>query len=170
MFCEITRSILPKLWLGFMKQFQFSASPQNIHLLISFKLKQFIINSEYSEKGAHHTQFKVLFQEDYWVNLSSVATAITVVTVFCFFLPYTREVVKAYPLLKAKASCQPSAQSVADSIFSARWGFPPEATEAQKLVPFKKHVMAPSSEWLWCVYVVWSMYCDIKSGNSLSAW
>ncbi len=62
--------------------------------------------------------------------------------------PYAGEVVKAYPLLKAGAkSRRPPARSVADSIFSARRGFSPEATGAQKLLSFKKHLVALSICW-----------------------
>lgn len=71
---------------------------------------------------------------------------VTAITVVIALLPCTREVVKAYPLLKAGArSRRPSARSVADSIFSARRGFSPEATGAQKLLSFKKHLVAPLS-------------------------
>lgn len=93
--------------------------------------------------GQNAFNFKVQLQDYLRPSVSSVAAAITVVIAL---LPFTREVVKAYPLLKAKAKSRwPSAQSVADSIFSARRGLPPEATEAQKLLSFKKHLVAPSS-------------------------
>lgn len=56
-------------------------------------------------------------------------------TLIIGLLPYTGEVVKAYPPLKARAkSRQLSAPSVADSIFPARWGFTPEATGAQNVL------------------------------------